>query len=75
MALCEKRNYMETPLNQFEALSSKEKLPFMKEAMPSIAEILAKDSPKMMAEMMPMSQQIIEVIQYRHAGHDARKES
>lgn len=64
---------MENPLNQFEALSSKEKLPFMKEAMPSIAEILANDSPKMMAEMMPMSQQIIEVMQHGHAGHDARK--
>ncbi|HSA78561.1 MAG TPA: hypothetical protein VLG72_06865 [Nitrospirota bacterium] len=44
---------MENLLNQFKALSNEEKLAFMKEAMPYMAEIFADDPPKMMAEMMP----------------------
>ncbi len=44
---------METFLNQFKALSKEEKLAFMKEAMPYMAEIFASDPQKMMAEMMP----------------------
>jgi predicted FMN-binding regulatory protein PaiB len=44
---------MEELLKQFKALSKEEKLAFMKEAMPSMAEIFAKDPQKMMAEMMP----------------------
>jgi hypothetical protein len=44
---------MENVLNQFKALSKEEKLAFMKEAMPYMAEIFANDPQKMMAEMMP----------------------
>jgi hypothetical protein len=44
---------MENFLNQFKALSKEEKLAFMKEAMPYMAEIFADDPQKMMAEMMP----------------------
>jgi hypothetical protein len=44
---------MEELLKQFKALSKEEKLAFMKEAMPSMADIFAKDPQKMMAEMMP----------------------
>jgi hypothetical protein len=44
---------MEKLLKQFKALSDEEKLAFMKEAMPSMADIFAKDPQKMMAEMMP----------------------
>ncbi len=44
---------MEELLKQFKALSNEEKLAFMKEAMPSMADIFAKDPQKMMAEMMP----------------------
>jgi len=44
---------MENLLNQFKALSKEEKLAFMKEAMPYMAEIFANDPQKMMAEMMP----------------------
>jgi predicted FMN-binding regulatory protein PaiB len=44
---------MEKILKQFKALSNEEKLAFMKEAMPSMAEIFASDPQKMMAEMMP----------------------
>jgi len=44
---------MENLLNQFKALSKEEKLAFMKEAMPYMAEIFAKEPQKMMAEMMP----------------------
>jgi len=44
---------MEDLLKQFKALSNEEKLAFMKEAMPSMAEIFANDPQKMMAEMMP----------------------
>jgi hypothetical protein len=44
---------MENILNQFKALSKEEKLAFMKEAMPYMAEIFANDPQKMMAEMMP----------------------
>ena len=44
---------MEKLLDQFKALSNEEKLAFMKEAMPCMAEIFANDPQKMMAEMMP----------------------
>jgi len=44
---------MEKLVNDFKALSNEEKLAFMKEAMPSMAEIFAKDPQKMMSDMMP----------------------
>jgi hypothetical protein len=44
---------MQNLLNEFKALSNDEKLAFMKEAMPYMAEIFANDPQKMMAEMMP----------------------
>ena len=44
---------MENLLKQFKALSNEEKLAFMNEAMPSMAEIFANDPQKMMSEMMP----------------------
>jgi predicted FMN-binding regulatory protein PaiB len=44
---------MQNLLDQFKALTKEEKLAFMKEAMPSMAEIFANDPQKMMAEMMP----------------------
>jgi hypothetical protein len=45
---------MENLLKQFKALSKEEKLAFMKEAMPYMAEVFANDPPKMMATMMPL---------------------
>jgi hypothetical protein len=45
---------MQNLLNQFKALTKEEKLAFMKEAMPYMAEIFANDPQKMMAEMMPL---------------------
>lgn len=44
---------MEKLLNQFKALSDDEKLAFMKEAMPYMAEVFGNDPQKMMIEMMP----------------------
>ena len=44
---------LEELLKQFKALSDEEKLAFMKEGMPSMADIFAKDPQKMMSEMMP----------------------
>jgi hypothetical protein len=44
---------MENLLNQFKALNNEEKLAFMKEAMPYMAEIFANDPQRTMAEMMP----------------------
>jgi len=44
---------IEELVNDFKALSNEEKLAFMKEAMPSMAEIFANDPQKMMSEMMP----------------------
>jgi hypothetical protein len=44
---------MQNLLNEFKALSNEEKLAFMKEAMPYMAQIFANDPQKMMAEMMP----------------------
>ena len=44
---------MRNLLEQFKALSKEEKLAFMKEAMPYMAEIFSDDPQKMMAEMMP----------------------
>jgi hypothetical protein len=44
---------MQNLLDQFKALSNEEKLAFMKEAIPYMAEFFADDPQKMMAEMMP----------------------
>jgi len=44
---------MEELLDQFKALSDDEKIAFMKEAMPYMAEIVGNDPQKMMGEMMP----------------------
>jgi len=44
---------MEDLLNQFKALTNDQKLAFMKEAMPLMAELFQNDPHKMMAEMMP----------------------
>ena len=44
---------MQNLLDQFKALTKEEKLAFMKEVMPYMAEIFANDPQKMMAEMMP----------------------
>jgi hypothetical protein len=44
---------MQNLLNQFKALTDEEKLAFMKEAMPYMAEIFKNEPQKMMAEMMP----------------------
>ncbi|PIP36320.1 MAG: hypothetical protein COX20_06420 [Desulfobacterales bacterium CG23_combo_of_CG06-09_8_20_14_all_52_9] len=44
---------IEKLLNDFEALTSEEKLSFMKEVVPFMAEIFANDPKKMMAEMIP----------------------
>jgi hypothetical protein len=48
-----KEEAMQDLLNQFKALTDDQKLNFMKEAMPLMAEIFQKDPQKMMAEMMP----------------------
>jgi hypothetical protein len=45
---------MKNLLNQFKALPNEEKVAFMKEAMPHMAEIFKSDPQKMMAEMMPV---------------------
>jgi len=53
----ERRNLMEKIeklVNDFKALTNEEKLAFMKEAMPYMAEIFKNDPQKMMAEMMPV---------------------
>ena len=44
---------MEDLLKQFKKLTKEEKLAFMKEAMPYMADIFANDPQKMMTEMMP----------------------
>ena len=44
---------MQELLARFKALTEDEKLAFMKEAMPFMAEIFQKDPRKMMSEMMP----------------------
>lgn len=44
---------MQDLLNQFKALKDDEKIAFMKEAMPYMAEVFGKDPQKMMSEMMP----------------------
>jgi len=45
---------MEDLLKRFKELSKEEKIRFMKEAMPYMADIFAKDPQKMMTEMMPL---------------------
>jgi hypothetical protein len=44
---------IEKLVNDFKSLSNEEKLAFMKEAMPSMAELFSNDPQKMMTEMMP----------------------
>ena len=44
---------IEKLVNDFKALTNDEKSAFMKEVMPSMAEIFANDPQKMMSEMMP----------------------
>lgn len=44
---------MEDLLKRFKELTEEEKISFMKEAMPYMAEIFANDPQKMMSEMMP----------------------
>lgn len=44
---------MEKLLEQFKSLTEDEKVSFMKEAMPHMAEIFGKNPQKMMTEMMP----------------------
>ena len=44
---------MQNLLNQFKALTDDEKLAFMKEAMPYMAEIFGNEPQKMMTQMMP----------------------
>ena len=50
---------MQNLLNQFKALKDDEKLAFMKEAMPYMAEILKSDPQKMMTEMMPVCMNVM----------------
>lgn len=45
---------MENLLDQFKALPDDQKLAFMKEAMPLMAEIFGNNPQKMMTEMMPI---------------------
>lgn len=45
---------MENLLDQFKALPDDQKLAFMKEAMPLMAEIFGNNLQKMMTEMMPI---------------------
>ncbi|MCA1906084.1 MAG: hypothetical protein LDL11_05785 [Desulfarculus sp.] len=45
---------MKTILDQFKALSDEEKLAFMQQAMPIMAETFGRTPGKMMAEMMPL---------------------
>jgi hypothetical protein len=45
---------MQDLLNRFKALTNDEKIAFMKEAMPYMAEIFENDPQKMMAEIMPV---------------------
>jgi hypothetical protein len=42
-----------TIVDDFKRLTNDEKLAFMKEAMPLMAEVFGKDQQKMMSEMMP----------------------
>ncbi|MCA1988190.1 MAG: hypothetical protein LDL07_03460 [Desulfarculus sp.] len=44
---------MQTILEQFKALGDEEKLAFMKQAMPIMAELFGKEPGRMMADMMP----------------------
>ncbi len=44
---------MEKVLNDFKALTDEEKIAFMKQAMPLMAEAFGNDPRKMMGEMMP----------------------
>ena len=59
---------MQNLLNQFKALTDEEKLAFMKEAMPYMAEIFKNEPQKMMAEMMPFCMNMM-----RSKGMDMNK--
>lgn len=50
---------MQNLLNQFKALKDDEKLAFMREAMPHMAEIFKSDPQKMMAEMLPVCMNVM----------------
>ncbi|MCF8108928.1 MAG: hypothetical protein K9J81_08035 [Desulfohalobiaceae bacterium] len=50
---------MQHLLTQFKALTDDEKLAFMKEAMPYMAEIFQNDPQKMMNEMMPACMKVM----------------
>ncbi|MFH1123608.1 MAG: hypothetical protein V1758_08100 [Pseudomonadota bacterium] len=50
---------MQSLLNQFKALTDEEKIAFMKEAMPHMADIFGNDPKKMMAEMMPICMNVM----------------
>jgi len=45
---------------QFEDLSTQEKMDFMKQIMPSMCEIFQEDPEKMMQEMMPQCQKMMQ---------------
>lgn len=59
---------MQNLLNQFKALTDEQKLAFMKEAMPYMAEIFKNEPQKMMAEMMPFCMNMM-----RSKGMDMNK--
>ena len=50
---------IEKIVNDFKALTNDEKLAFMKEAMPYMAEIFKNDPQKMMSEMMPFCMNVM----------------
>ena len=56
---CERRNDMKNLLDQFKALTQEEKLAFMKEAMPLLAEEFGNEPQKMMAQIMPVCMNIM----------------
>jgi hypothetical protein len=45
--------------HEFSRLSDEEKILFMKSVMPAFCEVFSKNPQKMMAEMMPMGQEIM----------------
>jgi len=45
---------IEKMINDFKAFSNEEKIEFMKQAMPLMAEVFGNDPQKMMSEMMPV---------------------
>ncbi len=55
-------------VQDFKALTHEEKLAFMKEAMPSMAEMFANDSQKMMSEMMPFCMNLMKSMGMKMGG-------